>query len=73
MEHGLKDIVFYVKKHAAYRAVSYNLPLVRNKQLGKPAFVRHIYHIIVNFLQNTHERLCMPYYMGVLVNFWYGP
>ena len=29
MKHELKDIVFYVKKHVANRAVCYNFPLVR--------------------------------------------
>ena len=30
MEHGLKDIAFYVQKHMAHRTVCYNFPLVRD-------------------------------------------
>ena len=31
VEHGFKDIAFYVQKHIAHQAVSYNFPLVRDK------------------------------------------
>ena len=43
MDHGLKDIAFYVQKHTAPRAVCYNYPLVRDKPLGTPAYVRVVY------------------------------
>ena len=43
MEHGLKDIAFYVKKHITTRAVCYSFPVVRDKPLGAPAFVRLVY------------------------------
>ena len=43
MEHGLKDIAFYVKKHLAPRAVCYDFPLVRDKTLWPPAYVRVVY------------------------------
>ena len=36
MEHGLKDIAFYVQKPIAHRTVCYNFPLVRDKLLGAP-------------------------------------
>ena len=43
MEYGLKDIVFYVQKHIAHRIVCYNFPLVHNKPLGAPVFVKLVY------------------------------
>ena len=43
MEHELKDIAFFVKKHIAHRAVCYNFPLVRDKPLGAPAYGRVVY------------------------------
>ena len=43
MDHGLKDIAFYVKKQIAPRAVCYNYPLVYDKPLGTPAYVRVVY------------------------------
>ena len=36
MEHGLKDIAFYVQKHITPRAVCYDFPLVSYKPLGSP-------------------------------------
>ena len=39
MVHGLKYITFCAKKYTASLAICYNLPLVRNKPLGAPAFV----------------------------------
>ena len=43
MEHGFKDIAYYVHKRIVPRAVCYNFPLVRDKPLGAPAFVRRVY------------------------------
>ena len=43
MEHGLKDIVFMLKKLKTPRAVCYNFELARDKLLGVPAFVRLVY------------------------------
>ena len=38
IDHGLKDMKCYVKKHMVPRAICYNPPLVRNKPLGAPAY-----------------------------------
>ena len=49
MVHGLKYIMFHVQKHS----ISGNLlqsPLVNNKPLGVPAFVRLIYSGKMNIL-----------------------
>ena len=43
MDHGLKDIAFYVQKQIAHWAVCYNYPLVRDKPIGTAAYVRVIY------------------------------
>ena len=45
MEHGLKYITSYIQKHIEHLAICYNLPLVRDKALGSPEFVRRVYHI----------------------------
>ena len=45
MEHGLKDIAFYVQKHITPRAVCYNFPLARDKLLGVPALLRLVYYL----------------------------
>ena len=45
MEHGLKYITFYVQKHIAPLAMCYNLPLVRDKPLAAPIFVRLVYFV----------------------------
>ena len=42
MEHGLKD-VYYVQKHITYRTACYNFPLISDKPLGVPVFVKHVY------------------------------
>ena len=36
MEHGLKDIAFYVKKHITHCTVVITSLLVRDKPLGAP-------------------------------------
>ena len=43
IEHGLKDIAFYVQNHIALRAICFNFQLVHDKPLGVPAFVRLVY------------------------------
>ena len=43
MEHGLKDIAFYVKKHATTCTVVISSLLVRDKPLGSPASVKRVY------------------------------
>ena len=50
IEHGLKDIAFYVQKHIAHRTVSYNFPLVRNKLLGA-------HTMFINELRSDIQRL----------------
>ena len=41
MEHGLKDIAFYVQKHITPCTVVITSLLVRDKPLGTPASVLH--------------------------------
>ena len=43
MEHGLKNVAFYVQKHIAPWAICYNRLLVRDMPLEVPAFVRLVY------------------------------
>ena len=43
MEHGSKHITFYVQKHIASLAMCYNPPLVRDKSIGAPVFVKLVY------------------------------
>ena len=43
MEHGSKYITFYVQKHIAHLAMCCDPPLVRDKPLGAPAFVKPVY------------------------------
>ena len=50
MEHGLKDIKSYVKKHIEPRAICYN-PLFRDKPLGAPTVVWWIYYDTSTFIQ----------------------
>ena len=59
MEHGLKDLAFYVQKHIASWAVCNNFPLVRDKPLGVPVFVRLVYESIklaVHWLSTSNPR-----------------
>ena len=44
MKHGLKDIAFYVQKHITHYIVVVTSPLVRDKPLGVPASVKHVYY-----------------------------
>ena len=43
MEHGLKDIAFYVQKHITPWTVVISSLLVREKALGAPASVKRVY------------------------------
>ena len=44
MEHGFKYITVYGQKHIAPLAMFNNPPLVRDKPLGAPAFVKLVYY-----------------------------
>ena len=46
MEHGLKDIVFYVQKHITPCTVVITSLLVRDKPPGSPASVKRVYWLI---------------------------
>ena len=48
MEHGLKDVAFYVKKHIAPWAIYHNPQLVQEMPLGAPAFVRLVYSQLIS-------------------------
>ena len=52
MEHGLKYIMFCLQKHIAALAMCYDSPLVHDKPLGVPTFVKLIYcfEICANYL-----------------------
>ena len=43
MEHGLKDIAFYVQKHITHPTVVITSLLVRDKPLEAPASVKRVY------------------------------
>ena len=43
MGHGLRYITFHDQKYIAPLAMCYNPPLVRDKPLGAPAFVKLVY------------------------------
>ena len=43
LEHWLKYITSYVRKHIASLAMCYNPPLVRDTVLGAPEFVELVY------------------------------
>ena len=63
MEHGLKHRTFYVQKYIAPLEMCYNPPVVRDKPLGAPAFVRPVYFddikSISKLLTGMHARICM--------------
>ena len=48
MEHGLKDVAYYVQKHIAPCAICHTPPLVRDMPLGVPAFVKLVYSSVVD-------------------------
>ena len=63
MEHGSKDIAFYVQKHITPCTFVINSRLVRDKPLGVPASVKQVLcplaiyvsdYNTVNFQQNMH-------------------
>ena len=45
MEHGLKDIAFYVQKHITPCTVVITSLLVRDKPLGVPASMKRVYSV----------------------------
>ena len=42
MEHGLKNIAFYVQKHIIPRAACHDFPVFIDKLLGAPGFMKLI-------------------------------
>ena len=54
MEHGLKDIAFYVQKHITACTVVITSLLVRDKPLGAPASVKWVY--VLTFWLSKHAR-----------------
>ena len=65
MEHGLKYITFYVQKHIAPLAVCYNLPLVCDKPLEVPAFVKLVYIGYRGI--NSNNMIRLVYHMAVII------
>ena len=63
MEHGLEYVAFKVRKHMAPLAVCSGLPLVRDKLLGVPTFVRFanwLHHRqVVGFRSASDDRLAI--------------
>ena len=55
MEHGFKDIAYYVHKRIVPLAVCYNSPLVRDKPPGAPAFVRLVYSLSFHVNRPCHS------------------
>ena len=49
MEHGFKNVAFYVQKLIALWAICWNLPLFHNTPLGAPAFVILIYYAYMRY------------------------
>ena len=45
MEHGLKDIAFYVQKHITPCTVVITSLLIRDKTVGAPASVKVVYYL----------------------------
>ena len=43
MDHGLKDISFYVQKRVIAMGMCYNPALVRDKLQGSPASAKQVY------------------------------
>ena len=54
MEHGSKDIAFYVQKHTAHWTVVITSLLVRDRPLGAPAYVKRVYWCVTR----AHGRGC---------------
>ena len=53
LDHGLRYIAFYVQKHITHLEIFYNRPLVRDKPLRAPAFLRLIYSIRCTQMDDT--------------------
>ena len=54
MGHGSKYITSYVQKHIARLAICYDIPFVRDKPLGAPAFV----------MRKTQKQACLRLDVG---------
>ena len=50
VEHGLEYFSFHVQKYIAYLAASSVPPLVRDRTLGAPAFLKLVYSPNNNFV-----------------------
>ena len=55
MEHGLKDIAFYVQKHITPCTVVKTSLLVRDKPLGAPASVKRVYFTYLTRTKNKSK------------------
>ena len=55
MEHGLKDIAFYVQKHITPCTVVITSLLVHDKPLGAPASVKRVYTVSLIICWNTFK------------------
>ena len=67
MEHGLKDIKFYVQKPKVPLAMCYNPSLVHDKPLGAPAFVKLVDYAIIKKTETM--LLCESYGWKSLILF----
>ena len=66
---------FYVKKYISLLAMSYNLPLVHDKPLGGPAFVRLVYYVMPDSAASVlEEKTSLRYiwYKDLLLNEYGG-
>ena len=67
MEHGLEYITFYIQNHIAPLAVCSGPPLVRDKPLGAPAFVRLANcHSFATHRSFVKERYCGTFTLGTV-------
>ena len=66
----IKIYCVYVQKHIAHRAVCFNFPLVRDKPLGAPAFVKLVYLHTACFVFEPHIRLLEWRYRDGLFATW---
>ena len=81
MGHGLKLIIFYVQKHIAALEMCHNQPLVRDKLLGAPAFVKLVYsqhffamfHLPISIMKMSpyHIRWSYAHHIIIMGNFLY--
>ena len=56
VKHRLEYITFHVQKLIAPLAIRSNSPLIRDKPLGAPAFVRHAYDVY-----SVSHTICSPF------------